>query len=135
MSISPLIKRRKLLLLCATAPLLLIHLPSVSAVTPTQEPAAERDLTGLCGLLPDLDAARLIGDRLIEQAATPADPAALLHDTGLDPSWPGDRMLAALRERRALDFAAGRTVALDGWILARCEAALCQLLALGAPSC
>jgi hypothetical protein len=59
----------------------------------------------------------------------------LLQDAGLDPLWPVDRMRAALRERRALDFAAGRTRELDGWILARCEAAFCQLLALEPPPC
>lgn len=129
------IKRRRLLTLGGAAPLLLAPLSSVTAATPTRHPAADRDPTGWCRLVPDADAARLIGRRLLEQAAVPPLPAALLQDSGLDPSWPADRLLAALRERRAMDFAAGRTVELDGWLLARCEAAFCQSLALESPRC
>jgi hypothetical protein len=120
-------KRRVLLALGVAAPLLSSPLAPVLA--------AGGDWAGLCAVLPDLDVARRIGRLLLERAAVSPDPAALLRDTGLDPSWPDARLLTALRERRALDFAAGGTVALDGWLLARCEAALCQLLALEPSQC
>jgi hypothetical protein len=80
-------------------------------------------------LSPEAAAARLIGVRLLSTTAEQPGPRHLLDQTGLDPSWPPDRMRGALAARRARDFADGDTVEVDGWVLARCEAALCMLLA------
>ncbi|MGB5833813.1 MAG: hypothetical protein WBG92_17740 [Thiohalocapsa sp.] len=89
----------------------------------------------LRALFPDPADAILIGARLAERFPQQPEKSELLGDTGLDLSWPVDRMLMALRSGRARDFETGRTVELDGWTLARCEAALCRLLALEYPRC
>jgi hypothetical protein len=45
---------------------------------------------------------------------------------------PGRRLRAAVMARQRIDFEAGRTVRIDGWVLSRTEARLCGLAALGA---
>jgi len=54
----------------------------------------------------------------------------LWSETGLSPDTPLGTAPRALRHRSAADFQAGRTVEVDGWVIARCEAALSQLIAL-----
>jgi len=58
------------------------------------------------------------------------DRVLLLEHSGLGPAEPVKKMRETLAIRRTQDFAAGRTVELDGWVLARCEAALCLLLTM-----
>ena len=45
---------------------------------------------------------------------------------------PPRRLRAAVMARQRLDFEAGRTVRIEGWVLSRTEARLCGLAALGA---
>ena len=45
---------------------------------------------------------------------------------------PPRRLRAAVVARQRLDFEAGRTVRIEGWVLSRTEARLCSLAVLGA---
>jgi hypothetical protein len=82
----------------------------------------------------DLDAARHVGRRYLAMAPGEADAHCLCRELGI--SRPGrhaamDRStLAHLAELRREDFAHGRTVIIDGWLLARAEARLCALASL-----
>lgn len=56
----------------------------------------------------------------------------LLEELGLTrAAFPVADQLAAIRGRRHADFASGALITIDGWVLARSEAAACALLALG----
>lgn len=117
--------RRTFVRLCACASLLA---PALGARAIPPEPASTTSPILPADLLEDPRAARLIGDRLRERMSGPIDRDQLFAETGLDPAWSAVRMRGALAQMRARDFAAGRTVEIDGWILARCEAALCLLI-------
>lgn len=88
-------------------------------------------------LLSDLDGARTIGTRYLQQSPEEARPEVLARC--LFPGAAGtacgpaalDRLRQALDEQRRRDFTAGDTVLIDGWILARTEARLCALASLG----
>jgi hypothetical protein len=82
-------------------------------------------------LFSDPQGAREIGRRylaLFPEAADLQDfkNSLLPEDEGNSP----DRIRARLAELRRSDFAAGRTIVLDGWILARSEVQACALLAV-----
>jgi len=86
----------------------------------------------------DMGAARRIGTRYLAQYTDECDAHTLAGrlpaGCAIAPATP--RHLAAARqiidEQRARDFAAGDTVIIDGWILARTEARLCALATLTA---
>jgi hypothetical protein len=87
-------------------------------------------------LLSDLEGARAIGTRYLQQSPDEARPEILARC--LFPGTAGaacgpaalDRLRQALDEQRRRDFTAGDTVLIDGWILARTEARLCALASL-----
>lgn len=119
--------RRAFTALCAGAPLLAAA-AAAHAISPV--PSNEAFTALPPDLLQDPAAARLIGDRLRNRLSGPIEREQLLASTGLDGAWSASHMREALAETREGDFAAGRTVEIDGWILARCEAALCLLLSI-----
>jgi hypothetical protein len=73
-----------------------------------------------------------VGERYLQ--AFPAQTMAhLFADAGIDcstPRVPAHSIYRAFAESRRRDFAGGRVVVVDGWVLARCEAACCALLAV-----
>jgi hypothetical protein len=87
-------------------------------------------------LLTDIAGARAIGLRYLAIAPEEADRAALaaLLFSGFSepPGSPIEfaRLRGTLAEQRDRDFAAGDTVVIGGWIVARTEARLCALAAL-----
>jgi hypothetical protein len=84
----------------------------------------------------DRQAAEKVGRRYLAIAPSEANVGSLLEHLGLaaSPSDDGDehRTHTRFAERRRREFANGDTVVIDGWILARSEARLCALIALGA---
>lgn len=85
----------------------------------------------LLTLLPDHVPARAAGRRYLAGDATGSSGAVERCRALLAPYY-GEPLLlaAALRRRRAFDFAHRDSVVLDGWVLARCEADLCAALTL-----
>jgi hypothetical protein len=89
-------------------------------------------------LFTDAATARRIGERYLAAHAEERDPAALAaHLPAGCAAPPRSRrddaeLRAAPGKQRARDFAAGDTVIVDGWILARTEARLCAFAALTA---
>jgi hypothetical protein len=87
-------------------------------------------------LLSDVPGARVLGARYLRMAPEEADGAALAAELFSHlAEQPGTAIQFAeigrtLAERRERDFAAGDTVIVGGWILARTEARLCALAAL-----
>ena len=76
--------------------------------------------------------ARALGRRYLALRPEAADRSALRARLGLaDGSVAGASLRTRLAELRRRDFAQNRVVAIDGWILAQCEAELCALLSLG----
>lgn len=89
-------------------------------------PEARRLLT----LLRSPAAARRIGRAYLEKAGDEADPAKLVAlIMGEGGTVEGD-LLRHVAERQRADFAAGRTIKLDGWVLSRTEARLYALAAV-----
>ncbi len=81
------------------------------------------------------EAFRRLGRQLLDRELMPRDRAALLRmltgdGEAPDPSWDGPRWRAWCARRIREDFAHRRLCRLDGWVLARSEAALAALLAL-----
>ena len=82
--------------------------------------------------------ARAVGEAYLRRAPEEADPVLLVNaicdrDRGLrQVLHHGDngRLRAAINNRLRRDFAHGRTVMLDGWLLSRTEARLCALTAI-----
>lgn len=84
-------------------------------------------------IIGDRDGARQLGALYLTRH--PATVDDLLRESGGFPAAAfgahGRKALArALIDRRTADFAAGRTVVLDGWVVARSEAQVCALLCL-----
>lgn len=80
----------------------------------------------------DPAAAAAVGQRCLEvlEAPPPRDAlVAALAGDALTPATPVEVIRRHLRERHRADFAEGRTVEVDGWILSRTEAQLYMLLA------
>jgi hypothetical protein len=78
---------------------------------------------------------RAVGLRYLAAFPEHAHETILLESSGLTRLTRGPRASAVLLQRAMAescrqDFLAGRTVTLDGWILALSEASLCGLLAL-----
>lgn len=87
-------------------------------------------------LLSDISGARAIGVRYLalapEEANRTALAASLFSGFSEPPGSPIEfaRLRSTLATQRDRDFAAGDTVVIGGWILARTEARLCALAAL-----
>jgi hypothetical protein len=80
----------------------------------------------------DPAAAGAVGRRCLEVLEAPPSRDALvaaLAGDALTPATPAEAIRSHLRERHRADFAEGRTVEVDGWILSRTEAQLYMLLA------
>ncbi len=86
------------------------------------------DLALLKSLLGDLHSAAAIAARLPANADLLRE-ARLLYGELANCAARNSRVdcLAWYQARREDDFASGRTLLADGWVLARCEAALCLL--------
>lgn len=105
---------------------------AIAAVSPLH---ADPLVATLRSLVSDPAGARCIGQIYLRQAAAESDPS---HLASLILSSLNLTSQDSLRLRRAAlsklfgaavraDFAAGRTLALDGWILSRTEARVCAL--------
>ncbi len=115
---------------------LLAHVPAFPAWASAPArgaPLAKR----LAGLFSNLDSAAEVGRRYLALGAEPANTsllaarvaggrAAYLRLCAADGR--GLRTLLAQQQRR--DFASGRTVSIDGWVLSLTEARLCAIAAL-----
>lgn len=111
--------RRRSALAALGAAVLAAALPVAGGIGQRESPAA---------ILASPRAARRIGRRYLAIAPGEADPVRLAATLpALRDPVAQRRALDAARRR---DFAAGDTVILDGWILARSEARLCALAAL-----
>jgi len=79
----------------------------------------------------DRAAAKALGEAYLRRYPIPPDPADVMRDLFED-HFPRDASALArlVSERRVRDFGEGRTIVLDGWILARSEAQLCALTVL-----
>jgi hypothetical protein len=103
------------------------------------QPRADADdhvlLPVLARLLPHAAAARCVGERYLRQLPAPHRAEALrwarvwLRANGASGWTPSSDLRLALDQQRRHDFASGAVVLLDGWFLARCDAALCALAA------
>ena len=95
------------------------------------DPVAEEAKVALAGIPADPKAARTIGSAYLAAEPGEADEAALVAglfgEDGLGEAAPGD-LSERLRSLVRTDFAAGRTVVLGGWVLARSEARMCALV-------
>lgn len=96
-------------------------------------PAAANPVTRLTAIFRHRDSAVRLGEAYLAAHPEEADPGHLTHRTltALGDVSPPDadlrpRLAAACRR----DFAEGRTVQLDGWILAETELRACALVAL-----
>lgn len=79
----------------------------------------------------DRAAPKALGEAYLRRYPRRADSAEVMKDLLADHSPRDAAALGRLvAERRARDFREGRTVVLDGWILARSEAQLCALTVL-----
>ncbi len=134
----PAMNRRRLLL---PVPLSLVAavglLAGVNVVPRSRPPGAEAWGALAAALFADVEQAVVLGRRCLLEHPQLADPARLVEALGL--SGPGAAPVASatdLRRRmdrqRRQDFLSGTTVTVDGWILARTEAALVVLVALTA---
>jgi hypothetical protein len=80
----------------------------------------------------DRAAAAAVGERYLRAYPEERDRRRLLEALSLPGPGSSPAVLARALERRIrADFAAQRTVLIDGWLLARAEAAICALIALG----
>lgn len=87
--------------------------------------------SSFASLFSDRRGAREIGRRYLAQFPEESDPRRL--EANLlrrEDRLSAARMRARLAERRRNDFAAGRTVLINGWILAQSEVRACALLAV-----
>ena len=93
----------------------------------------------LAALFSAPESAAILGRAYLAEAPAEADPDGLVARILPESSarelaaLDGERLRALVAERQRGDFAAGRTVALDGWILSRTELRLCALAALSRP--
>lgn len=86
--------------------------------------------------LPDLPGVARIGRRYLELHPEDASRAALAGRLGCAAGAGWEALGAALGPARQADFRAGRTLLVDGWVVAEAEARLCALLTLGGgPAC
>jgi hypothetical protein len=88
----------------------------------------------LAGCVREGGSARAIGRAYLAARAPRAsvqEVAGRLWPPGLDPRGTGQagELRQALLERFRADFAAGRIVSVDGWVLSETEAQLCALIA------
>ncbi len=124
-------KRREFLGLAATSTAGLV-LPV--AARASEDPSSALPHSALLATFHDLNVVREIGRRYREM--TPQeDNAALLAESilGEQPSAPSAALSAGLAEHVQRDFAASRTVIVDGWVLAVTEARQCALYSLHHP--
>jgi hypothetical protein len=110
-----------------------------SAVSLVQASSAI-DFEGWAGLSAPLQDACGLGRRYLQDCPDEAHPDVLARlVTGK--AWADGLPLApavwkrAIAEGQAADFAAGRVVALEGWILSLTEARLCALALVAQPTC
>lgn len=132
------ISRRKLLKQLAAAGLV-TSLPAPFLASPVRD--ALRPLAShLTAVFSHAASAAVIGRRYLALYREEADAAVLVARVAgnarnylrLADAAPGE-LRALLGRQQRQDFAAGRTVTLDGWILSRTEARLCALVALDRP--
>jgi hypothetical protein len=129
------VTRRSIVVALVQAGGLALTLGRQPAVAATCSPASDPAVAKLRSLVTDPAGARCIGQMYRRQAPAEQDPAHLaslilssLQLSGRDPLRLRRRALAKLFSVGArADFAAGRTVILDGWMLSRTEARVCAL--------
>lgn len=92
--------------------------------------------TPSAGLLSHLPAARLVGRHYLalvpEEHSAAALRSALFDGADFEDGGPAgvERLRAHIHGRRRQDFAAGDTLVVGGWLIARTEARLCALSVL-----
>jgi hypothetical protein len=101
--------------------------PAMAPLVATTVPEGVRDR--LMGLVTDRGAARRLGSIYLASGAEPARLQALLEALA---AVPGPEPIRALLDaRRRESFVAGDVAIVDGWVLARTEAEIFALIALG----
>ncbi len=94
--------------------------------------AIREGLADVLPLFPSLGRAMRMGRLYLDEPGGNNSREAMLEQLGLTPTALQDAdHLTAIRRRRHADFVGGALVTIDGWVLARSEAAACGLLALG----
>ena len=121
-------------LLCSFAALAVAPAVAGPAMALARHPSRSPSLDDvLLGLLPRLDSAAAAGRRVWQRRLLGREEAELFARDLLSAAGRGAGAAAAyVHTARRLDFAAGRTVVVDGWVVARTEALLCALAATGA---
>lgn len=125
--------RRAFLLLASSFGLVSWNAELVSALLPPATRASTGGLSTLIAqVLRDFDAAKSLGWRYLETYPNEGDRAQLMRS--LFPPDLQDRTMTTICQlrqylamRRKNDFEEGRTVLVDGWILAQTEARICAL--------
>ena len=121
MSGSPNLSRRRFIALLALLPGLGLAHAAVPRATEAE--------CMLSALFTNRRSAAIVGQVYLQQHPEEANVETLL--AGIDAAHLPPAERAPLTDRRIrADFAAGRVVTIDGWILARTEARLCALAAL-----
>jgi hypothetical protein len=89
------------------------------------------DFNDVVRLFPSPDVAVRIGRHYLAASGENKSRAELLEELGLTSAaaWRADPLMA-IRKRRHADFVGGVLVTIDGWVLARSEAAACGLMAM-----
>jgi hypothetical protein len=127
-SFAPGVKRRRLVQAILSLPL----------VSLWSRPAAATDIApALRGVFSRPASARAVGRAVLRHWAGPSAARDLLAELQKErpevcracAAASRDRLTAILREARRDDFARGRTLIVDGWILGRTEALVCALVA------
>jgi hypothetical protein len=131
------VTRRSIVVALVQAGGLALTLGRRPAVAATCSPPIDPAVAKLRSLVTDPAGARCIGQLYLRQAPAEQDPAHLASLILSSLQLSSDNPLRL--RRRALsklfsvgvraDFAAGRTVILDGWVLSRTEARVCALWA------
>lgn len=125
--------RRAFLLLASSFGLLSWNAELVSALLPAATRASTGGLSTLIAqVLRDFDNAKALGWRYLETYPNEGDRAQLIWS--LFPPDLQDRTMTTISQlrqylamQRKNDFEEGRTVLVDGWILAQTEARICAL--------
>ncbi|MCB2056194.1 MAG: hypothetical protein KDE35_18390 [Geminicoccaceae bacterium] len=136
------IRRRTFLAALALLATALHHRRSPAAVAGDPGAGVEGLARGLVAALDRPDAAARMGRRIVALDLLPADAEGLVASLtarhgALGEALPieGDRRRARHALTRAVrrDFASGRTITVDGWLLARAEAEICVIAASFVP--
>lgn len=87
-------------------------------------------VSGLTDLFEDVEAAVVVGEAYLRTLEGDDVLGHLLFGAGIEPRTPRMLRPAAFHRRREQDFLDGKTLLMEGWIMARSELCACGLLAI-----